>query len=151
MPSHHPKQPADVPRAGTSTTHTTPVGAPAAPGPADHPRAGHGLAAALGVAEPLINAPMAGAAGGLLAAAVSAAGGLGMLGVGGGASDAWLHEQSDLAAGVGRPWGAGFMAWVLADSLDPLRAVLEHRHVPGAASASATRGPPPPWPGTPGP
>ncbi|MET1035944.1 MAG: nitronate monooxygenase [Arthrobacter sp.] len=123
MPSYAPLPPADAPRAGTPPTDTTPAG----PAPAGRPRAGHGLAATLGVAEPLINAPMAGAAGGVLAAAVSAAGGLGMLGVGGGASDDWLHEQADLAAGAGRPWGAGFMAWVLADSLDPLRAVLEHR------------------------
>ena len=41
---------------------------------------------ALGLEVPIVNAPMGGAAGGALAAAVSAAGGLGMIGVGGGGS-----------------------------------------------------------------
>lgn len=69
---------------------------------------------------------MAGAAGGELAAAVAAAGGFGMLGIGGSNTLEWIAHQSLLAASAGKPWGAGLMAWVLESSLDPLRQVLEH-------------------------
>lgn len=79
----------------------------------------------LGLAEPIVNAPMAGAAGGALAAAVSRAGGLGMLGIGGTATDEWIRTESDLASSSRRPWGAGLMAWVLEDSLRPLQVLLE--------------------------
>lgn len=79
----------------------------------------------LGLAEPVLNAPMAGAAGGRLAAAVTAAGGLGMLGIGAGVSPEWIAGQAGLAAESGGAWGVGLMAWVLEESLDPLRAALE--------------------------
>ncbi|WP_267132644.1 nitronate monooxygenase, partial [Streptomyces smaragdinus] len=53
---------------------------------------------------------MGGSAGGELARAVSEAGGLGMVGVGGG--DAGLVERElPLVAGCGRPWGVGFLTW----------------------------------------
>ncbi|MEE1621395.1 NAD(P)H-dependent flavin oxidoreductase [Zafaria sp. Z1313] len=78
------------------------------------------------LAEPIINAPMAGAAGGALAAAVSRAGGLGMVGIGGEATPQWIHEQAVLAAAPDLPWGAGLMAWVLESSLDPVRVLLDH-------------------------
>ncbi|WP_167140652.1 nitronate monooxygenase [Diaminobutyricimonas sp. TR449] len=81
----------------------------------------------LTLAEPIVNAPMAGAAGGRLAAAVSAAGGLGMVGIGGGVEQDWLDRELTLAAASGRPWGAGMLAWVLDGGLDPVRRVLEHR------------------------
>jgi nitronate monooxygenase len=50
----------------------------------------------LGIEHPVIQAPMAGAAGGQLAAAVSSAGGLGMIG-GGYGDEGWLSEQFDAA------------------------------------------------------
>lgn len=88
---------------------------------------------------------MAGAAGGALAAAVSGVGGLGMLGIGGAATTTWLHEQATLAAAPGRAWGAGLMAWVLEESMDPLKIILEHHPAficvsfgePGAAAELA--------------
>lgn len=85
------------------------------------------LVSLFGLEQPIFNASMAGAAGGLLAAAVSSAGGLGMLGIGNGSSAGWLTEQAALAAAPGRPWGAGLMAWVLEASMDPLKVILEHQ------------------------
>jgi len=60
-----------------------------------------------GVAHPLALAPMGGVSGGALAAAVSEAGGLGL--VGGGYGDPrWLDRELKLVAGAtGRPWGGG--------------------------------------------
>lgn len=80
----------------------------------------------LGFAEPIFNASMAGAAGGALAAAVSAAGGFGMLGIAGNATKDWIAAEASLAAATGRGWGAGLMAWVLEANLEPLRHVLAH-------------------------
>lgn len=80
----------------------------------------------LGLDLPLINAPMAGAAGGALAAAVSSSGALGMIGIGSTASPEWISEQAALARAPGRAWGAGLMAWVLERSLQPLHEVLSH-------------------------
>lgn len=77
------------------------------------------------LAVPVLNAPMAGAAGGALAGAVSAAGGFGMLGIGSRVTREWLAEQAGLAGASARPWGAGMMAWVLDAGLDPVRMVLE--------------------------
>lgn len=84
------------------------------------------LASRLGMEHPVINAPMAGAAGGALAAAVSSAGALGMIGIGSTASDEWIAEQATMARSCGRAWGAGLMAWVLERSLQPLKEVLTH-------------------------
>lgn len=82
------------------------------------------LPTALQLSVPVVNAPMAGAAGGALAAAVSTAGGLGMIGIASRVEAEWVATQAGLARASGRPWGAGLMAWVLEDSLDPLRYVL---------------------------
>jgi nitronate monooxygenase len=103
------------------------------------------LCGRLGLTQPLLSAPMAGAAGGRLAAAVSSAGGLGMVGIGSGVATEWLERELALAAAPGKPWGAGLMAWVLEESLEPLRVVLEHRPDlvsvsfgdPGAAASMA--------------
>ena len=70
-----------------------------------------------GVTHPVVNAPMAGISGGELAAAVDAAGGLGI--IGGGYGDlGWIREQWTRAgtagAGVGRV-GVGLILWVLDD------------------------------------
>ncbi len=66
-----------------------------------------------GLACPVALGPMASVAGGRLAAAVSAAGGLGL--VGGGYGDrSWLEEQLGIVAAEARgPWGVGLIAWSL--------------------------------------
>jgi nitronate monooxygenase len=73
---------------------------------------------------PVIGAPMAGPGEGSLAAAVSAAGGLGMIGVSGARDPGWIRAQGELAAGTGRPFGFGLMSWVLASRPEQLDAAL---------------------------
>jgi nitronate monooxygenase len=67
----------------------------------------------LSLRHPIALAPMGGFAGGALAAAVSNAGGLGL--VGGGRCDrGWLErELSIVAAQTSQPWGIGFQAWAV--------------------------------------
>jgi nitronate monooxygenase len=64
-----------------------------------------------GLQHPIILAPMGGVAGGKLAATVSNAGGLGL--VGGGYGDpAWLRtELSRVREATQRPWGVGLITW----------------------------------------
>ena len=64
-----------------------------------------------GLDYPVVSAPMAQVSGGRLAAAVSDAGGLGL--VGGGYGDpGWLREElSVVRAGTERPWGVGLITW----------------------------------------
>ncbi len=76
---------------------------------------------------PVVSAPMAGPAEGALAAAVSAAGGLGMVGVGGARGPDWVREQAAVAAEPGRAYGIGLMAWVLERRPEQLEAVLAAR------------------------
>src|ERR1700690_1404211 len=78
----------------------------------------------LGIEHPIISAPMAFAAGGKLASAVSAAGGLGLIGGGYGDAD-WLAEQFR-AAGNARV-GCGFITWSLREKPYLLDQVLAHR------------------------
>ena len=59
---------------------------------------------------PIVQAPMAGVSGGALAGAVSAAGGLGMIGVAPATTVAWIAEQSAIARPHG-PFGIGLMLW----------------------------------------
>ncbi len=74
------------------------------------------------LAHPVALAPMAGAAGGALAAAVARAGGLGL--IGGGYGDAgWLAAEWDKAGDA--PIGAGFITWSLTPAV--LAAALERR------------------------
>ncbi|AQZ61243.1 Enoyl-[acyl-carrier-protein] reductase [FMN] [[Actinomadura] parvosata subsp. kistnae] len=80
-----------------------------------------------GLDVPLVGAPMAGVADGRLAAAVSAAGALGMFGVPAAAPAPWITEQAAVAAAGGRPYGIGLMAWALAGNPAQLDAVLEAR------------------------
>jgi nitronate monooxygenase len=76
-----------------------------------------------GVEHPIALAPMGGCSGGALAAAVSNAGGLGLVG-GGRASVAWCREQVAFVVGhTERPWGVGFLTWAL--SLPALEEILE--------------------------
>lgn len=76
----------------------------------------------LGLAHPVILAPMAFAAGGRLAAAVSRAGGLGLIG-GGYGDRGWLDAQFDEADGA--DVGCGFITWSLARRPELLDHVLE--------------------------
>ena len=77
-----------------------------------------------GLDVPVVLAPMAGVAGGALAAAVSGAGGLGMIGWGGGPAED-LRAHLDLARAGGRPFGVGLLAWTLPRQEDVVDAVLE--------------------------
>ncbi len=79
---------------------------------------------ALRLRHPIVSAPMAFAAGGQLAAAVSRAGGLGLIG-GGYGDPAWLEEQ--FAAAAGARVGVGFITWSLRKSPSLLSGVLQHR------------------------
>jgi nitronate monooxygenase len=82
------------------------------------------LTRALGVRHPVVLAPMAFAAGGALAAAVTRAGGLGLIGGGYGDAD-WLEQQ--FAAAGGERVGVGFITWSLAKKPSLLGPVLRHR------------------------
>jgi nitronate monooxygenase len=78
----------------------------------------------LGIEKPLVLAPMGFASGGALAAAVSAAGGLGLIGAGYGDAD-WMREQFGLAGGA--RVGVGFITWSLARRPQLLDLALEHQ------------------------
>jgi nitronate monooxygenase len=77
----------------------------------------------LGIEHPIISAPMAFAAGGKLAAAVTGAGGLGL--IGGGYGDAeWLEREFSEARNA--RVGCGFITWSLAKRPELLDLVLAH-------------------------
>lgn len=78
----------------------------------------------LALEVPIISAPMAFAAGGRLAAAVSAAGGLGLIG-GGYGDEAWLRKQ--LAYVRPNCVGCGFITWSLRKQPHLLDLVLDHK------------------------
>lgn len=78
----------------------------------------------LGVRWPVVCAPMAGPGGGRLAAAVSAAGGFGMVGVGAAMTPAALTTEAQVAAQSGQPYGVGLMAWALRDNPGQLDAAI---------------------------
>ncbi|MDT5309799.1 MAG: nitronate monooxygenase, partial [Mycobacterium sp.] len=64
----------------------------------------------MGLRVPIVNAPMGGVAGGLLAAAVTAAGGLGMVGMGTAGSTPSLHAEMPHVTGA---FGIGLVDWVI--------------------------------------
>jgi nitronate monooxygenase len=69
------------------------------------------LTEAFGLEYPIVLAPMGQVAGGQLAAAVSNAGGLGLVGGAYGDPD-WLMRELDLVqAATDRPWGVGLITW----------------------------------------
>lgn len=68
----------------------------------------------MGLTAPIVNAPMGGTAGGALAAAVSRAGGLGMIGMGSSATAAALTAELPHVSGLERPFGIGLVHWVMA-------------------------------------
>ncbi len=88
-------------------------------------RTGSWFAATFATAAPIVCAPMAGVAGGRLAAAVSSAGALGMIGVGGSADAAFVATEAAFAARSGLPFGIGFMAWALHSDPSPLEAAID--------------------------
>ncbi|MEU6581084.1 nitronate monooxygenase [Nocardia sp. NPDC046763] len=69
---------------------------------------------ALGLRLPVVNAPMGGVAGGRLAAAVAAAGGLGMIGMGSAGSVEALERELPHVADAPGPVGIGLVDWVVA-------------------------------------
>ncbi|WP_067856545.1 NAD(P)H-dependent flavin oxidoreductase [Nocardia shimofusensis] len=69
---------------------------------------------ALGLRVPVVNAPMGGVAGGRLAAAVTAAGGLGMIGMGSAATGDALRRELAHTEPVTGPFGIGLVDWVVA-------------------------------------
>jgi nitronate monooxygenase len=73
---------------------------------------------------PVIGAPMAGVSGGALAGAVSAAGGLGMIGVSSAHPAEFVTEQCAIPAAEQLPFGVGLMVWVLDDRPDLLEATI---------------------------
>src|SRR5258707_8472872 len=89
------------------------------------------LTARFGIEHPILLAPMGSAAGGRLAAAVTAAGGLGLIGGGYGDAD-WLEREFS-EAGNSRV-GCGFITWSLARKPHLLDQVL--RHSPAAIMLS---------------
>jgi nitronate monooxygenase len=80
-----------------------------------------------GLSVPVVGAPMANVSGGRLTAAISAAGGLGMLGAGSAVSADWICTEGAIAADSGKPYGVGLMAWSVKDHPEHLEAVLELR------------------------
>jgi nitronate monooxygenase len=77
----------------------------------------------LGIEHPILLAPMGGASGGKLAAAVSGAGGLGM--IGGAYGDREVVEREFAAAGNVRV-GCGFITWALARRPEALDQAISH-------------------------
>lgn len=75
------------------------------------------LTGKFGLECPIVLAPMGNVSGGRLAAAVSNAGGLGLLG-GGYGDPAWMHnELSVVKAETARPWGVGLITWHATDEI----------------------------------
>ncbi|MEO8815274.1 MAG: nitronate monooxygenase [Mycobacterium sp.] len=79
-----------------------------------------------GLRVPIVNAPMGGVAGGRLAAAVTAAGGLGMIGMGSTASAALLATELGRLGDTAR-FGIGLVDWVIRGQPDLFDAALAAR------------------------
>lgn len=80
----------------------------------------------LAIEHPILLAPMDLVSDARLTAAVTAAGGLGILG-GGYGDAAWLQRELNTLAATGQRFGVGFITWSLARQPALLDAVLEHR------------------------
>ena len=89
-----------------------------------------------GLDVPVVSAPMAGVSGGALAAAVSAAGGLGTVGFAAGSADQ-LRAELATASASGRSYGVGLLAWLLEKNDEPLDVAIES----DAALISVSYGP----------
>jgi nitronate monooxygenase len=89
--------------------------------------------------HPILLAPMGSVSGGLLAASVSNAGGLGLIGGGYGKAD-WLRRELSIAdSNAVRGWGVGLITWSLKEEI--LDLVLKHRPV----AIMLSFGDPRPW------
>jgi nitronate monooxygenase len=95
----------------------------------------------LEIAVPIIGAPMAGVSGGRLAAAVSAGGGLGMIGVGNTTTPEAIRTEAAQAREAGARFGIGLMAWALPRQPAQFDATLEA----GPALVSLSFGDIRPW------
>ena len=84
------------------------------------------------LSHPLVLAPMGGVSGGRLAAAVSNAGGLGLVGGGYGDRDWLARELALVQAQATRAWGVGFITW----SIGPGVLELALAHAPRAVMLS---------------
>jgi nitronate monooxygenase len=80
----------------------------------------------LGIRQPILSAPMDVIAGARLAAAVTAAGGFGILG-GGYGERGWLEQETAKLANLTAPFGIGFITWSLAKQPDLLDIALKAR------------------------
>ena len=78
----------------------------------------------LGIPQPIIGAPMGAVSGGRLAAAVTNAGGLGLLGPGY-LGPEWIEKE--FAAAGNTPVGIGFITWHLAQHPEQLEGALAHK------------------------
>jgi len=92
------------------------------------------LTRTFGLKHPIVSAPMANWSGGELTGAVSAGGGLGMIGVGSATPEAWIAEQANLARPHG-PFGIGLLIWTLESRPELLDAALGAQ--PSAVSVHA--------------
>jgi nitronate monooxygenase len=92
------------------------------------------LTRTFGLKHPIVSAPMANWSGAELAGAVSAGGGLGMIGVGSATPEAWIAEQANLARPHG-PFGIGLLIWALESRPELLDAALGAQ--PSAVSVHA--------------
>src|SRR6267154_1442229 len=84
------------------------------------------LTVRLGIRHPILSAPMDVIAGARLTAAVSAAGGFGILG-GGYGDRGWLEEEIAKLRGISAPFGIGFITWSLAKRPELLDVALALR------------------------
>lgn len=85
------------------------------------------LTTQLGLAVPIIGAPMGARSGGELAGAVSAAGGLGMLGAARYTDADWIAREAERAKNIGTKFGIGLMTWSLGEDDGLLVAAIEAR------------------------
>jgi len=84
------------------------------------------LTGVLGIKHPILSAPMDGIAGARLTAAVSEAGGFGILGGGYGERD-WLEQETAKLKSCATPFGIGFITWSLAKRPELLEVALAAR------------------------
>jgi nitronate monooxygenase len=84
------------------------------------------LTVLLGIAHPVLSAPMDVIAGARLTAAVSSAGGFGILG-GGYGDQAWLERETAKLKQTSAPFGIGFITWSLAKRPELLDIALDTR------------------------
>ena len=84
------------------------------------------LTALLGIMHPILLAPMDVVSGARLTAAVSSAGGFGILG-GGYGDRGWLEQETGKLKAVRAPFGIGFITWSLAKQPDLLDVALNAR------------------------